>query len=80
MDNEFEKLLKNLPPMFGRTELKNLLPGVISGGYLANLDSLGTGPPSKLVGRRRVYFRESFVLWLANRTKPLAGCCATRSK
>jgi hypothetical protein len=83
MNDELDKLLQSLPPMFGRAEVKRLLPGVISPGYLANLDSRGEGPPSVLIGKRkRAYVREPFIEWLRERSKTpkLAGCCANGTK
>jgi len=73
MNDDLKKLLKTLPPIFGRTAVKELLGDTISAGHLANLDSRGEGPPKVRIGPRKVgYVRESFVAWLEARSK--ANC------
>lgn len=62
------KLLETLPPAFGRTAIEALMPGGISRGYLQNLDSDEKGPEKIYVGRKVLYIRESFVLWLWKRS------------
>ena len=60
---------KSLPPAFGRSEIEVLLPGIISSKTLANLESMGSGPPSYRNGRRVFYERGSFLTWLSTRIR-----------
>lgn len=50
-----------------RSEVRNFTGGLISEKYLANLDSLGEGPPSIKIGRKRAYPVVPFVAWLEGR-------------
>ena len=80
-EDEFKKLAQHLPPIFSRTEVRSLFGGIISPGYLANLDSRGEGPPSVRIGKKRAYPRDGFIEWLQARSKMnLAGCCTRGSK
>jgi hypothetical protein len=65
---DFTDLAKELPPMIARDHVGKLLGGVISPKTLANLDSLGVGPKSMRMGRKRVYMTEDLLEWLAQRT------------
>ena len=82
MNDDLKKLSEKLPPVFARTEIRKLLGGIISPGYLANLDSAGLGPPRVRIGPRKVgYHREPFIEWLAARSKTnLSGCCNQGAK
>ena len=64
-----EQLYKQLPNVFGRKAVNDLLPGVISSKTLANLDSLGKGPEFVKAGRSVLYTRDSFVPWLLEHLK-----------
>ena len=57
-------LANNLPPVIARKDINQYLGGLISSGYLANLDSLGKGPASIKSGRRVTYLREDLIAWL----------------
>ncbi len=61
-------LEKNLPPVIARKDIDKYLGGLISSGYLANLDREGVGPKSlKSKSQRRVaYLREDLIAWLGN--------------
>lgn len=65
----FEKLCKELPPVFGRPAIDKLLPGVIEPKTLANLASRGEGPEYRMIRRRVVYDRESFLKWLQEQVR-----------
>lgn len=53
-----------------RTAISQFTGGAISEKYLANLDSLGKGPKSRLrVGRKILYPTISLCEWLAERTE-----------
>ena len=75
MDQEsfFQDLHKILPPFVTRKEVDKHLGHIISPRYLANLDSLGKGPPRVRMGNGKVvYKREDLIAWLENRITPLA--------
>lgn len=57
-------LLKTLPPIIPRKNITTHLGGLISSGYLANLDSQGRGPRALKSGGRVAYLREDLVEWL----------------
>lgn len=57
-------LSSNLPPIIARKDINLYLGGLISSGYLANLDSQGRGPKAIRSGRRVAYLREDLILWL----------------
>jgi hypothetical protein len=59
-----DKLIEQLPALFNRKTIERLLPGLISAKTLANMHSLGIGPPAFHRGRLVIYFREDFVEWL----------------
>lgn len=69
---DFSALLKSLPPIVARNQIERYLGGLISRGYLENLDSEGKGPRRikvRVTGSRgRVgYLREDLVRWLSER-------------
>lgn len=59
-------LERNLPPVIARKDIKLYLSGLISSGYLANLDSKGLGPKAITTKRRVAYLREDLIAWLEN--------------
>lgn len=61
-------LLAELPLIVPRNEIQDLLGGIISKGYLQNLDSAGRGPRRLKVGKRVGYLRGDLVAWLEERT------------
>lgn len=60
-------LLSTLPPIVPRHRIEQYLPGFISKGYLANLDSIGTGPRKVRIGAKVGYLREDLIAWLKGR-------------
>jgi hypothetical protein len=51
-----------------RTEIKRFTGGALSPGYLANLDSIGTGPAGAFsIGRKIVYPKDQLTDWLISR-------------
>ena len=66
-----EKLLEylkvQLPPVFGRTAIEKLMPGLINARTLANDDYKGQGPISYKLGSKRMYKRDDFIEWLSSR-------------
>ncbi len=60
-------ILENtLPPIIARKDIEHYLGGLISRGYLANLDCQGKGPVAIKSGRRVAYLREDLIAWLEN--------------
>lgn len=64
---DLTELLTTLPPMVARKDIDRYLGGIISKGYLANLDSKGEGPPKVKIGKNVGYLRRPLVEWLAAR-------------
>lgn len=65
---DLSHLLRILPPIVARKDIDRYLGGIISKGYLANLDSEGLGPRRIRCGRNIGYLREDLVAWLEERT------------
>lgn len=67
-------LLDVLPPFLCRTHPKFRELTGLSSRSVANLDSLGEGPPERImIGRTVAYPRESFVKWLETRSRVISG-------
>ena len=64
-------LSKKLPPIISRDRIEKHLGGVISAKRLANLDSLGEGPPRIRIGRKIAYQTDLLLEWLTNRSEVL---------
>jgi len=64
-------LKDRLPPVIARSEVGNLLGGVIAPKTLANLDSAGSELERHRVGKKIVYRTEKLLEWLDARTKEL---------
>ncbi|MGA2466164.1 MAG: hypothetical protein ABSH06_17665 [Thermodesulfobacteriota bacterium] len=63
------ELAKNWPsPFVARTEISKFTGGMISPGYLSNLDSQGAGPERIKVGGKVVYPVHSLIHWLEQRS------------
>lgn len=69
--SNFQNLLKSLPPIIARHDIEKYLGGLISKGYLQNLDCEGKGPARIKCGRKVGYTREALVEWLTNRSKEI---------
>ena len=70
MNFDFTKLAKNWPaPIVSRTEIAKFSGGLLTPRTLANLDSLGEGPPRGRCGRKIFYPVDTLVTWLAARSK-----------
>ena len=61
-------LADKLPPIISRSHVEKFLGGVISSKSLANLDSLGEGPPRIKVSGRVAYRTEELLTWLSARS------------
>ena len=66
-DSIKEKFLALLPPIFTRADIPKYLGSLISPRYLANLDSVGEGPPRFKAGKKTAYVREPWVDWYIER-------------
>lgn len=69
MGMKFNDLRDSLPPLIPRSEVHRLLGGLYSAKYLANLNSMGEGPPFSKIGRKVVYRREDLIDWLEEKAK-----------
>ncbi len=59
-------------PVVVRDKVPAMTGGMISTGYLANLDCRGEGPPEKIrCGRKIAYPLRSFIPWLMSRAEPV---------
>jgi hypothetical protein len=65
---ELKHLADSLPPIIARDHVEQLLGGVISSKYMANLDSLGSGCKRMRIGRKIAYRTEDLLEWLESRT------------
>ncbi|UJX40892.1 hypothetical protein K9F62_19765 [Desulfovibrio sp. JY] len=65
---DLSTLRETLPPILARKKIDRYLGGIISQGYLANLDSEGTGPRRVRVGGTVGYLREDLIAWLEERS------------
>lgn len=65
----YSELERTLPPVFARTEVPRLFPGMISPGRLANLDYQGLGPRKVTLGRKVGYTRADFIDWMRKRNE-----------
>ena len=68
MDNRIAEALKNAPELIARKNVPALLGGLISRGYLQNLDSKGLGPRRIQIGRRCGYAKNDLIAWLVSRS------------
>lgn len=64
-------LSEKLPPIISRDHIEMYLGGVITSKRLANLDSLGEGPPRIRIGRKIAYRTDALLEWLAQRSETL---------
>jgi hypothetical protein len=68
MEERISEALKNAPDIIARTAVPALLGGLISRGYLQNLDSKGLGPRRIMIGRRCAYTKTDLITWLVSRS------------
>jgi len=52
-----------------REKVGDFTGGLMSPRYLANLDSIGEGPESFRVGRKRAYRVDALIQWLEHRSQ-----------
>jgi hypothetical protein len=62
-----DALDKSLPPVFGRSAVGKLMPGIITSKTLANLACKGEGPPTFKAGSKAILEKNTFLPWLAKR-------------
>ena len=62
-----EHLRRDLPPVIARCDIERHLGGIVSRGYLQNLDSEGRGPTRIRIGKKVGYLREDLISWLMAR-------------
>jgi len=71
---DFSALADKLPPLLSRRRAESVLGGLITAKTLANLDSLGTGCPTRvrMMGGRKVgYPTVAFLAWIQERIEIL---------
>ena len=68
-----DALARELPALIPRSEITKHLAGLYSVKYMANLDSLGLGPPYVKIGRKVAYIREGLIAWLKARITKVSG-------
>jgi hypothetical protein len=68
MEERITEALKDAPDIISRTKVPALLGGLISRGYLQNLDSKGLGPRRIMIGRRCAYLKKDLIEWLVSRS------------
>lgn len=61
-------LIDQLPPIIARNQVSKFLGGLISTGYLQNLDWLGIGPRRIRCGKKIGYLREDLIRFLESRS------------
>jgi hypothetical protein len=72
MNSIFKEMAENWPSQIvARTEIKDFTGGAISEKYIANLDSIGKGPPRFRLGRKVVYKTADLAAWLKSRSEPI---------
>ena len=69
LNSVFMELANELPALIPRHKVAELLGGVISAGYLANLDCEKKGPRRVRIGNKICYPRKSLLEWLQSRTE-----------
>lgn len=73
--SEIESIIKSMADRWpsavvSRDKVGVLTGGLMSTGYMANLDSRGEGPPEKIrVGRKICYPVKSYLQWLMDRAE-----------
>lgn len=71
-NEKFQELARRWPaPLVARDQkmLDKFSGGVLNARTLANLDSLGQGPPNRVrVGRKVAYFVSDLVAWMEKRS------------
>ena len=70
---DLDVLAREWPPLIPRSEIKKYFNGLYSPKYMANLDSLGLGPPYVKIGRKVAYLREGLIAWLKARITKVSG-------
>ena len=58
-------------PIILRTEVGKFSRGIISPGYIANLDGIGQGPKRMKIAGKVAYKVTDFINWLESRTEVL---------
>jgi hypothetical protein len=73
MNQTIRQLLDKWPSaIVARSEVRTFSGGAISPGYIANLDSAGTGPPGAFrLGAKVCYPVDRLAEWLEERSQPI---------
>lgn len=68
---DLSALSEKLPPIISRDKIEKHLGGIITSKRIANLDSLGEGPPRIRIGRKIAYQTDLLLDWLQRRSEVL---------
>ena len=73
MNQAIKQMVERWPSsLVARAEVRKFSGGIISGRYLANMDSAGTGPPGAFrLGGKVAYPADRLAEWLDSRARPL---------
>ncbi len=72
MKPDLKHLAEKFPStIITRSKIQEFTGGLISAGYLANLDAAGLGPPRFRTGRKICYQVKSFIAWLEQRSEKI---------
>lgn len=60
----YEELEQTLPPVIARIDIPKYFSGLVSVGWMANLDCEGKGPASFKLGKKVGYTRGALIAWI----------------
>jgi len=67
---DLKKLAEKWPsPVVSRTQVEKFSGGLLSPRTMANLDSLGEGPPRGRMGRKVYYDVDALIEWMEDRAR-----------
>lgn len=72
LEQTFKQMAEKWPSvMVARTEISKFTGGLITTGYLANLDNRGLGPATRVrMGKKVVYRVDDFINWMRTHFAP----------
>lgn len=69
MNQDLANMANKMPEFITRKDIATYFGSYISTRYLANLDSEGKGPERLRIGRKVLYKRDKFLVWLDSRIR-----------
>ena len=74
MNFNFNKLAECWPsPVVSRTGIEQFSGGLLNSKLMANLDSIGAGPPRGRCGKKIFYPVDTLVIWLEQRARKVGS-------